>query len=78
MDVTPHNSSHATLLLLFLYGALFNVVSDLDYKSLLDYGLKAVLGGVVWLLFKLMADRISRKKDEKAAKAASQKQDDDE
>ena len=78
MDVTTHNSSHATLLLLFLYGALFNVVNDLDYKSLVDYGLKAILGGVVWLLFKLMADRISRKKDEQAAKKASHKSEDDE
>jgi hypothetical protein len=63
MQVTPNpHTSHVGLLLIFLYGALFNILADMDYKSLVDYGLKAIVGGVVWLIFKMISDRLAKEK----------------
>jgi hypothetical protein len=58
----------------FLFGAILNVLAAVDYTSLIDYGVKAILGGVIWLAFKIigeyMAARIARKvkESEKSAK----------
>lgn len=43
----------------FLFGAIFNILANTDYGSLADYALKAVIGGVIWLLFKIIGDYIS-------------------
>lgn len=43
----------------FLFGAIFNILANTDYASLIDYALKAVIGGVIWLLFKILGDYIS-------------------
>lgn len=43
---------------IFLTG--FILLANLDFAGLLEYGLKAVIGGGIWLAFKLVADRIDR------------------
>lgn len=43
----------------FLFGAIFNILANLQYFSLLDYTLKAFIGGIVWLGFKLLGDHLS-------------------
>jgi len=48
------SSSH-----MFLTGAI--LLANLDYTGLLDYALKAVIGGVIWMGFKLGADYLSNK-----------------
>lgn len=49
---------------LFLYGAV--MFAGIDYKGVLDYGIKAVLGGLVWFGFKLLQDYYSVKIKHKA------------
>lgn len=44
----------------YLTGSI--LLANLDYSGLLDYALKAVIGGIIWMGFKLSADYISRKR----------------
>jgi hypothetical protein len=37
------------------------VFANLDYAGWLDYGVKAIIGGCIWMGFKLAADYISEK-----------------
>jgi hypothetical protein len=46
---------------IFLLGAIFNILAGIDFNSLIDYSLKAFVGGVIWLGFKILADYMSRK-----------------
>lgn len=43
----------------FLLGAILNILAAVDFSSLFDYSLKAVLGGVIWLLFKIIGEYIT-------------------
>jgi hypothetical protein len=43
----------------FLTGAI--LFANLDYSGLSDYAVKAVLGGAIWMAFKLAGDVISYK-----------------
>lgn len=56
----------------FLFGAIFNILANTDAASLTDYAIKAVVGGFIWLLFKIVGDYINQKyiitKKEKAGK----------
>jgi len=45
----------------FLLGVMLNIIVAIDYTSLMDYGLKAILGGVIWLGFKLLGEYVSGK-----------------
>ncbi|MBA3681754.1 MAG: hypothetical protein H0W73_11425 [Bacteroidetes bacterium] len=44
---------------LFLYSTI--MFANIDYKGIVDYLLKAVLGGIVWFGFKLLQDYYSVK-----------------
>jgi hypothetical protein len=44
---------------IFLTGAI--LLANLDYSGLLDYALKALIGGAIWMGFKLTSDYFSRK-----------------
>jgi hypothetical protein len=49
---------------LFLTGAI--LLANLDFAGLLDYALKAGIGGAIWLGFRIAADYIeSRRKTKK-------------
>jgi hypothetical protein len=48
---------------LFLTGAI--LCANLDYSGLLDYALKAFIGGIIWMSFKLAADYITFKRKRK-------------
>jgi hypothetical protein len=52
----------------FLLGVALNLIAAIDYTSLLDYGLKAILGGVIWLGFKILGEYIARKIQSKTVK----------
>jgi hypothetical protein len=41
------------------------LLANADVNGLLDYGLKAFLGGAVWLGYKLAADYLERKRKSK-------------
>jgi hypothetical protein len=42
----------------FLVGAIFNVMASIDFNRLLEYVLIALIGGLTWLLFQILANRI--------------------
>lgn len=62
MDKTlnPAGSSGNVL----LTGCIF--LASIDVTGMLDYGLKAVLGGTIWLGFKLLENRLLKKKEGKS------------
>lgn len=45
---------------IFLTGAI--LLANLDFVGLLDYAVKAMVGGAIWLGYKMAADYIERKK----------------
>lgn len=48
---------------ILLTGVVF--LANLDFVGLLDYALKAGIGGAIWLGYKLSADYIDRKRKSK-------------
>ncbi len=48
---------------ILLTGVVF--LANLDFVGLLDYALKAGIGGAIWLGYKLTADYIDRKRKSK-------------
>jgi len=55
MDAKMHDSSSS----IFLTGAI--LFANLDYTSLGEYALKATIGGLIWMGFKLATDYLSSK-----------------
>jgi hypothetical protein len=45
----------------FLTGTI--LLANLDYNGLLDYALKAMVGGAIWFVYKLSAEYINRKRN---------------
>ena len=43
----------------FLFGAVFNLLSNVNLSFLLDYTLQAIVGGIICLAFKIIADVFS-------------------
>ncbi len=46
---------------IFLLGAILNIMAVIDYNSLLDYSLKAVIGGLIWLGFKIAGEYFTKR-----------------
>jgi len=44
---------------MFLTGTI--LLANLDYSGLADYALKALVGGVIWMAFKVGGDYISER-----------------
>ena len=44
---------------MFLTGTI--LLANLDYPGLADYALKALVGGVIWMAFKVTGDYISER-----------------
>ena len=45
---TEHTHNHLSV---FLLGAILNILAAVDMPSLMDYSLKAIVGGLIWLIF---------------------------
>jgi len=58
MNSAQETSSSSTTSVL-LFGAI--TFANIDYVSIMDYSIKAFVGGLFWLGFKLTADWISRR-----------------
>jgi hypothetical protein len=43
----------------FVFGAVFNLLSNVKLTFLLDYALQAVVGGIICLAFKILGDILS-------------------
>lgn len=42
----------------FIVGAILNLLAWLDTSELIDYTVKAVIGGFIWLVFQVFATRV--------------------
>lgn len=58
-DTTSTDSGSHT----FLTGAI--LFANLDYQGLADYALKAAIGGIIWMAFKLAGDYLSTRMKKK-------------
>ena len=58
MNAAPHNSSNSNV---FMLGALINSLALSGMSGLIDYTVKAILGGCIWLGFKIISDYISER-----------------
>lgn len=56
-DTTNPNSNFSSLM---LTGTI--LLANVDISGLVNYGLKAVIGGAIWLGFKVAADYIDKKR----------------
>lgn len=52
-------SSNGSSSQIFLTGAM--LFANLDYSGLGNYALKAVIGGAIWMSFKLLGDYLSNR-----------------
>ncbi|MFZ5553562.1 MAG: hypothetical protein ACOZCO_10625 [Bacteroidota bacterium] len=57
METQKTNDSGSQL---FLTGTI--LFANLDYSGLLDYALKAIIGGAIWMGFKMAGDYLNKKK----------------
>ncbi len=58
MNANAPYSPNSTI---FILGALINSLALSDISGLVDYSLKAFVGGCIWLGFKLLSDYISHR-----------------
>jgi hypothetical protein len=49
----------------FILGAIINTLAVVDMNGLIDYSVKAIVGGCIWLAFKILADFVSTKMNRK-------------
>jgi hypothetical protein len=59
---TTENTSSSV----FLTGTI--LLANLDFVDLLDYAVKALIGGAIWLGYKVTADYIERKQKKGSSK----------
>jgi len=43
----------------FLFGAIFNLLSNVNLSFFIDYALQAIVGGIICLAFKIIGDVLS-------------------
>ena len=55
-ETQQHNDSNSNL---FLTGSI--LLANMDYSGLTDYAIKAIIGGVIWMGFKIAGEWISNK-----------------
>lgn len=58
MDNKTHSESSSSI---FLTGCI--LLANLDFAGLFDYAIKALIGGGIWLGYKMTADYIDRKRN---------------
>jgi hypothetical protein len=56
-DTTNANSNFSSVM---LTGTI--LLANVDISGLVDYGLKALLGGAIWLGYKIAADYLDKKR----------------
>lgn len=56
---TQTNGSGGGNWIAFVFGAVFNILSNVNLAFLVDYVLQAVVGGIICLAFKIIGDVLS-------------------
>ena len=54
-----NQSSNDSISNMYLTGTI--LLANIDYTGLADYAIKAVVGGVIWMVFKVAGDYISER-----------------
>ena len=57
MDKAQSTNDHSSNL--FLTGTI--LLANMNYSDLMDYAVKALIGGAIWMGFKLVGDYISNR-----------------
>ena len=57
MDKAQSTNDHSSSL--FLTGTI--LLANMNYTDLMDYAIKAVIGGAIWMGFKIAGDFLSNK-----------------
>lgn len=60
---TNHIHSENTGSNIFLTGTI--LFANLDYTGLTEYALKAFIGGGIWLMYKIIGDRMAARRNRK-------------
>jgi hypothetical protein len=55
-EVNQNNQSGGGNWIAFVFGAIFNLLSNVNLTFLLDYAMQAVVGGIICLAFKVIGD----------------------
>jgi hypothetical protein len=63
MNTEINQNSGAGNWVAFLFGAVFNLIVSLDLTSHLDYGVRMLIAGLLWLFFKRFNDYLERRAD---------------
>lgn len=64
MNGQPQPISNASV---FVLGAIINTLAVVDMNGLVDYSVKAIVGGCIWLGFKILSDYLSNRMSKKYA-----------
>lgn len=59
MNTTTTQTSGSGNWIAFLFGAMFNVLANVNLSFLVDYILQAIVGGIICLAFKIIGDIFS-------------------
>ncbi len=59
MEAKNHTTASDSSTSIFLTGAI--LFANLDFSSLTEYALKAAIGGLIWMTFKVASDYVSDK-----------------
>jgi hypothetical protein len=54
-----NQSSNDSISNMYLTGTI--LLANIDYTGLADYAVKAIIGGVIWMVFKIAGDYISER-----------------
>jgi hypothetical protein len=54
-----NQNSNDSISNMYLTGTI--LLANIDYTGLADYAIKAVVGGVIWMVFKVAGDYISER-----------------
>ncbi len=57
MEKSQSGSDHSSNM--FLTGTI--LLANMDYTGLMDYAIKAVIGGAIWMAFKIGGDLLSER-----------------
>jgi hypothetical protein len=57
MEKTQNSADNGSSL--FLTGTI--LLANMDYSGLMDYAIKALIGGAIWMAYKIAGDHISER-----------------
>lgn len=59
MNTTINQNHESGNGIAFLFGVVFNLLSNVNLSFFLDYALQAIVGGIICLVFKIIGDVLS-------------------